>query len=150
MDQLVPVIFVVGFIAFILMKQIKHVTDNLDQGNFNIKDNIFEKYSKFSVVIQNAIRGIKKDLDSSKEKESPKYVLIEGKNEEDSIEILSDFLRKLVFFETLLAKQKSKSEIENELFGILSSLDIFIKENCKNGEVLAEELKDDLFAQYEA
>lgn len=149
MDQLVPVLFVVGFIAFILMKQIKHVTDNMDNGNFNIKDNTFEKYANFSVVIQNAIRAIKKDLDSSKEKESVKYILLEGKNEEDSIELLSDFLRKLVFFETLLAKQKSKNEIESELFTILDSLDTFIQENCKNGEELAQEFKNDLFEQYE-
>jgi len=149
MDQLVPVIFVAGFIAFILMKQIRHVTDNLDNGNHTINDNIFEKYSNFSVVIQNAIRAIKKELDSSKEKESVRFVLLESKNEEDSIEILSDFLRKLVFFETLLAKQKSKDEIESELFAILSSLDVFIKENCVNGEELSEELKDSLFSQYE-
>ena len=98
MDQLFPVIFVVAMIVFILSKQIKHITGNLDtKGDANS----FEKYSKFSVSIQNHIRAIKLDIDSAKKIENPRYILLEGINEEDSIELLSDYLRKLVFFETL-------------------------------------------------
>jgi len=146
MDQLFPVIFVVAMIAFILMKQIKHITGNLDiQGDTNS----FDKYSKFSVAIQNHIRAIKLDIDSTKQIENPRYVLKDEESEEDLIEDLSDFLRKLVFFETLLAKSKTSTEIEGELFGILSQLDTFIKQNCEDGEVLAEELRDNLKAQYE-
>ncbi len=146
MDQLFPVIFVVAMIAFILMKQIKHITGNLDiQGDTNS----FDKYSKFSVSIQNHIRAIKLDIDSTKEIENPRYILKDEESEEDLIEDLSDFLRKLVFFETLLAKSKTSSEIEGELFEILSQLDTFIKQNCEDGEVLAEELRDNLLAQYE-
>jgi len=146
MDQLFPVIFVVAMIAFIMMKQIKHVTGNLDlQGDTNS----FDKYSKFSVTIQNHIRAIKLDIDSTKQIENPRYVLKDEESEEDLIEDLSDFLRKLVFFETLLAKSKTSTEIEGELFGILSQLDTFIKQNCEDGEVLAEELRDNLKAQYE-
>ena len=146
MDQLFPVIFVVAMIAFILMKQIKHITGNLDiQGDTNS----FDKYSKFSVVIQNHIRAIKLDIDSTKQIENPRYILKDKELEEDLIEDLSDFLRKLVFFETLLAKSKTSSEIEGELFGILSQLDIFIKQNCEDGEVLADELRDNLMREYE-
>lgn len=146
MDQLFPVIFVVAMITFILMKQIKHVTNNLDaKGDVSS----FDKYAKFSVAIQNHIRDIKTDLDSSKNKEIIKYKLKEGIDEEDSIEKLSDFLRKLVFFETLLAKNKSSKEIESELFSILSQLDTFIKENCEDGEILADELRDNLLNSYE-
>ena len=146
MDQLFPVIFVVAMIAFILMKQIKHITGNLDiQGDTNS----FDKYSKFSVVIQNHIRAIKLDIDSTKKIENPRYILKDKESEEDLIEDLSDFLRKLVFFETLLAKSKTSSEIEGELFGILSQLDIFIKQNCEDGEVLADELRDNLMREYE-
>ena len=146
MDQLFPVIFVVAMIAFILMKQIKHITGNLDiQGDTNS----FDKYSKFSVSIQNHIRSIKLDIDSTKEIKNPRYILKDEESQEDLIEDLSDFLRKLVFFETLLAKSKTSSEIEGELFEILSQLDTFIKQNCEDGEVLAEELRDNLLAQYE-
>jgi len=146
MDQLFPVIFVVAMIAFIMMKQIKHVTGNLDlQGDINS----FDKYAKFSVAIQNHIRAIKLDIDSSKKIENPRYILIDGVNEEEAIEILSDHLRKLVFFETLLAKKKTSNEIESELFGILSQIDEFIKTNCVDGEQLADELRDNLLEVYE-
>jgi len=146
MDQLFPVIFVVAMIAFIMMKQVKHITSNLDkQGDTND----FDKYAKFSVAIQNHIRAIKLDIDSSKQIENPRYILKDTESEEDALEDLSDFLRKLVFFETLLAKKKTQNEIESELFEILNKLDIFIKQNCKDGEVLAEELRDNLLSQYE-
>ena len=146
MDQLFPVIFVVAMIAFILMKQIKHITGNLDiKGDTNT----FDKYSKFSVAIQNHLRAIKLDIDSSKKIANPRYILLEGIDEEEAIETLSDYLRKLVFFETLLAKQKTASEIESELFAILSQIDQFLKQSCVDGEQLADELRDDLLSQYE-
>ncbi len=146
MDQLFPVIFVVGLIAFILIKQIKHVTDNLDEKG---DTNSFDKYAKFSVAIQNHIRAIKLDIDSSKKIENPRYILKNQEDEEDLIEELSDYLRKLVFFETLLAKKKTSDEIEGELFDILSKLDSFIKNNCEDGEKLADELRDNLMQEYE-
>jgi len=146
MDQLFPVIFVVAMIAFILIKQIKHITGNLDiQGDTNS----FGKYSKFSVAIQNHIRAIKLDIDSTKKIDNPRYILLENIDEEESIELLSDYLRKLVFFETLLAKKKTADEIEQELFSILSQVDTFLKEKCFEGEQLANELRDNLLAEYE-
>ncbi len=145
MDQLFPVIFVVGLIAFIMMKQIGHITNNLDvQGDTDS----FDKYAKFSVAIQNHIRAIKLDIDSTKQIENPRYILKNKELEEDLIEELSDFLRKLVFFETLLAKKKTSTEIESELFSVLSKLDEFIKQNCEDGERLAEELRENLLTQY--
>ncbi|MBL0687012.1 MAG: hypothetical protein JJV95_03155 [Sulfurospirillum sp.] len=145
MEQLFPVVFVTGLIIFIMMRQIGYITSNLDQkGNTNSLD----KYSQFSVAIQNHIRAIKLDIDSTKQIENPRYILLDKNNEESSIEILSDFLRKLVFFETLLAKKKKTSEIESELFLILKKLDELIKQNCEKGESLADELRDNLLLQY--
>ena len=86
---------------------------------------------------------------STKKIENPRYILLENIDEEDSIELLSDYLRKLVFFETLLAKKKTSDEIEQELFSILSQVDAFLKENCIDGEQLADELRDNLLAEYE-
>ncbi len=146
MEQLFPVLFVAGLIAFILTKQIGHITGNLDSKG---DTTTFDKYSKFSVSIQNHIRAIKLDIDSTKQIKEPRYILLDKDEEEDSIETLSDFLRKLVFFETLLAKKKSSSEIEGELFGILSELDSFVKNSCENGELLADELKDNLMEEYQ-
>jgi hypothetical protein len=148
MDQLLPVVFVVAFIAFILSKQIKHITNNLPQDS-EASSNEFEKYSAFSANIQVHVRKIKTDIDSSKENENPTYVLKDKGHEKASLEKLSDFLRKLVFFETMLAKQKTNTQIEAELFGILDGLDNFIKEEIENGESLAEELKETLFSEYQ-
>lgn len=146
MDQLIPALFVAAMIAFIVFKQINHITRRLDKKG---DTNIFDKYAKFSVAIQNHIRAIKLDIDSTKKIETPRYILLENIDEEDSIEKLSDYLRKLVFFETLLAKKKTSSEIESDLFGILSQVDEFIKQNCVDGEQLAEELKENLLLEYE-
>lgn len=49
----------------------------------------------------------------------------------------------------MLAKQKTNTQIEAELFGILDGLDNFIKEEIENGESLAEELKETLFSEYQ-
>ncbi len=150
MEQLFPVIFVAALIAFLLMKQIGHITGNLDlQGERGGMVDVFTRYSQFSVAIQNHIRAIKLDIDSTKKIENPRYILSKGVDEEDSVELLSDFLRRLVFFETLLAKKKSPDEIESELFGVLSELDSFVKKSCEDGEFLAEELKENLLSQYE-
>jgi hypothetical protein len=148
MDQLLPVIFVVALIAFILSKQIKHITNNLPQDK-EARNNEFEKYAAFSANIQVHVRKIKTDIDSSKESENPTYVLKNSGNEKASLEKLSDLLRKLVFFETMLAKQKTNTQIESELFNILDNLDNFVKNEIENGETLAEELKEILFSEYQ-
>jgi hypothetical protein len=147
MEQLIPVLFVTAFITFILMKQIKHVTKNLPEGTQESSD--FIKYANFSVSVQNYIRIIKNDIDSTKEKDGAKFVLKESIDEKESIELLADFLRKLVFFETLLAKNKTSQEIESELFAILDSIDNFVREKCENGEELADELKEFLYNDFQ-
>ncbi|WP_458699386.1 hypothetical protein ACKGJI_06090 [Sulfurospirillum sp. 1307] len=147
LDQLFPVIFVVAVVAFILIKQIKHIASQADN-RVSVKNN-FEKYSKFSVEIQNFIREIKADIDSSKNKENPKYILVDKTKEEEYVELLSDFLRKLVFFETLLAKNKAPDEIESELFEVLSKVDDFLRNNVVDGEKLADELRDELHKIYQ-
>ncbi len=147
MDQLIPVLFVTAFITFILVKQIKHITKNLPEDGAT--NNNFKKYANFSVSVQNYLRIIKNDIDNTKEKESPKFILKNSIDERESIELLSDFLRKLVFFETLLAKNKSAQEVESELFSILDSIDSFVREKCENGEELADELKEFLFNDFQ-
>lgn len=150
MDQLLPVLLVTAFMAFILFKQINHIAKNSDKGVLQqSNNNNFKKYSNFSVSIQNYIRIIKNDLDSSKQTEEPIFKLLNNIDEKASLEELSDFLRKLVFFETLLAKQKTSEEIESELFAILDAIDSFIKTKCEDGEKLAQELKNKLFEEFQ-
>ena len=146
MEQLIPVLMIVAMVAFVLVKQIGKLTNKLDTF---VDENSHERYAKFSAIIQERVREIKQSLDSSKTPNERPFKLLEGKNEEEALELLSNFIRKLVFFETLMAKQKSSKEIEAELFELLSHLDTFLKEFCVDGEALADALRDSLLEAYE-
>jgi len=146
MEQLIPVLMIVAMVAFVLVKQIGKLTNRLDTF---VDESSHERYAKFSAIIQERVREIKQSLDSSKTPNERPFKLLEGKNEEEALELLSNFIRKLVFFETLMAKQKSSQEIEEELFELLSHLDTFLKEYCVDGEALADELRESLLEAYE-
>lgn len=147
MDQLIPVLMIVGIVAFVMVRQIGKVTATLDTKIS--RGNTFERYATFSSVIQEHVREIKNSLDSSKSVEERTYKLLADKNEVQALEKLSDFIRKLVFFETMMAKQKSAQEIEAELFEVLNGLEAFLIEFCEDGENLAEILREKLLVAYE-
>lgn len=147
MDQLIPVLMIVGIVAFVMVRQIGKVTATLDTKIS--RGNTFERYATFSSVIQEYVREIKNSLDSSKSVEERTYKLLADKNEVQALEKLSDFIRKLVFFETMMAKQKSAQEIEAELFEVLNGLEAFLIEFCEDGENLAEILREKLLVAYE-
>ena len=146
MEQLIPVLMIVAMVAFVLIKQIGRITSKLD----TFADaGSYERYAKFSAIIQEHVREIKQSLDSSKTPNERPFKLIEGKNEEEALELLSNFIRKLVFFETMMAKQKNPKEIEAELFEVLNGLETFLKEFCEDGDNLSEELRNNLLEAYE-
>lgn len=146
MEQLIPVLMIVAMVAFVLIKQIGRITSKLD----TFADaGSYERYAKFSAIIQEHVREIKQSLDSSKTLNERPFKLIEGKNEEEALELLSNFIRKLVFFETMMAKKKSAKEIEADLFELLSHLDSFLKEYCVEGESLSDALRETLLEAYE-
>jgi len=147
MEQLIPVLMIVAMVAFVMIKQIGKLTNKLDVMQ---ESTSYDRYARFSAIIQEHVRSIKQSLDSSKEVEVRPYVLLQGKDESDALEELSNFIRKLVFFETMMAKQKSAREIEAELFDVLNSLEIFLKNSCENGEALSDELRESLLKAYEA
>jgi len=142
MDQFFPAIFVSIVVAFILIKNIKRITEKMDTDALNP----YEKYAKFSAHIQEYIRDIKKDISKTDE---GIYILADGKDLESTQEKLSDFIRKLVFFETSMAKNRSKQDIESELAQTLINLDIFVRENIKNGELIADKVKEDLQTRFQ-
>lgn len=146
MEQLIPVLMIVAMVAFVLIKQIGKLTTKLDTFS---QESSFELYAKFSAVIQEHVREIKQSLDSTKENDARPFQLLEGKNEAEALELLSNFIRKLVFFETLMAKQKSSKEIEADLFELLSNLEDFLKTYCVDGEALSERLRESLLEAYE-
>lgn len=145
MEQLFPALMIAAIVTLVMVKQIKKITGNID----NAKENSFDLYAKFSAIIQEHVRHIKNTLDTSKEMDNPRFILLEGRNEAQALEKLSDFIRKLVFFETMMAKQKNAKEIEAELFEVLFGLENFLKEFCEDGENLADELRETLLEEYE-
>jgi valyl-tRNA synthetase len=144
MDQFFPVIFISIVVAFVLIKNIKRITEKMDIDALNP----YDKYAKFSAHIQEYIRDIKKDISKTDSGENL-FVLADNKDLEVTQEKLSDFIRKLVFFETSMAKNRSKQDIESELAQTLIDLDSFVKENIKNGELIAQKMKDDLESRFQ-
>lgn len=136
MEQLIPVLMIVGMVAFIMVRQIGKITRRLDRAQ-NV--NAFARYSKFSAIIQEHVREIKQSIDQTKDVSVRKYKLLETVNAPQALEELSDMIRKLVFFETMMARQKSSEEIEAELFEILTHLEKFLQSNCQDGETLSDE-----------
>ena len=144
MDQFFPAIFVSIIVAFILLKNIKRITEKMDIDALNP----YAKYASFSAHIQEYIRDIKKEI-AKEDKSDVIFALLEGKDVEKAEEQLSNFIRKLVFFETSMAKNRAKEQIENDLTQILFDLDSFVRENIKNGDLIADKMKEDLQARFE-
>ncbi len=143
MEQFIPAIFISIVAAMILYKQVRHISEKLDD-----EEGVgFDKYASFSSHIQEYIRDIKKDIGSDEEERI--FILQDKEKLDEASEKLSDFLRKLVFFETLMAKKKSKQEIEADLAQILFDLDAFVRKYLKNGEVIAEKMREDLQSRFE-
>lgn len=135
---------IVAMVSFVMIKQIGKITNKMDT-----KQNAsYEQYAQFSAIIQEHVRNIKQSIDTSKEVLVRTYVLLPDKDESVALEQLSNFIRKLVFFETMMAKQKSASEIEAELFEVLNGLELFLKDFCENGEALSDELRESLLKMY--
>ncbi|MCF6172274.1 MAG: hypothetical protein L3J44_00550 [Campylobacteraceae bacterium] len=145
MDQFFPAIFISIVVAFILIKNIKKITEKMDID----ASNPHTSYASFSAHIQEYIRDMKKDLNKKENNNEVVFVLKEDKDLEKSQEKLSDFIRKLVFFETTMAQNKTKEQIENDLAQTLFDLDSFVRENIQNGELIADKMREDLQSRFE-
>ena len=144
MDQFLPAIFVSIVVAFVVIKNIKRITEKMDIDALNP----YDKYASFSAHIQEYIRDIKKEINQD-DKSDVIFALLDSVDLEKAQEKLSDFIRKLVFFETSMAKNRSKQQIENELAQLLFDLDSFIRENIENGDLIADKMKKDLQSRFE-
>lgn len=145
-EILLPVLIVVALVAFVLNQQIRKITTNLDNESNSQSSN--KSYSLFAGTIQHKLRQIKNDIDSSKAVENPTYKLNKLASEEKTLERISNLIRKLVFFETLNYKNKSKSKVENELFMILSEIDELVINSLENGQELSDELRNTLASEF--
>ncbi len=140
MFDIFSALMVGSIIAFLLYKNLKKITDRLDV----IEDSSFEIYSNFAVKAEEYLREIKNDI----EKEE-KLFLKERTKKKEIAEKFLDLIRELLFFETIQAKQMKKAEAEEKLFEILSSADEIIRKEIKEGEKIADSLREKLLNDYE-
>lgn len=145
MNSLLLAFIVSLVVIFIMIRQINSVTNKIDQKSITNEPSV---YSQFAGFIQEKIRTIKADIDSTKDTPAPTFALKSEADEEKSLEFLADTIRKLVFFETMNSKRRNQKEVEKELFMVLNDMEEFLEQKIKNGEILADNLRDELFAHY--
>ena len=142
--DLVSAIVAGSIVTYLMYKNINKISKKLDVSS----KGGFESYAAFSAKIQERIRKIKKDIDDDLSSDNPKYFLHDNSDQKVIVKDLTNFIRELAFYETVLAKKKSAKEIEDGLFKILSKLDETIRGDFKDGESLADELREDFHKEY--
>jgi hypothetical protein len=155
--EIVIILIVGAIVASLIYKNINMLDfDKIQEQNRHKEQNIpledepmalpnsskFEKYSFFSILIQEYVRKIRSDIENDNESYRLKEESLPKKGE--ILELLSDALRKLTFFETLLSKNKPIKEIERDMFDILEFLDDILCEHIVDGETLADTMRVDL------
>ncbi|MDR1614379.1 MAG: hypothetical protein LBS26_02290 [Campylobacteraceae bacterium] len=144
--QLLGAIVIAAIVIVVMIKQINRITDKLDTD----EDNAVQPprlYANFASLVQDKIRSIRIDIESKKD--DVKFVLLEEVNISEALEKLSDMIRRLVFFETMIGMKNGAKNTETQLFEILNELDVFITERIQNGETLADETREELASSYE-
>lgn len=144
MVDVVSAVLVGSVVIYLMYQNISKITSNIDK---SIKGT-FETYAAYSSKIQEYIRTVKNDIDSDHDVENPIFILKESTKSKALTKQLADLIRKLVFFETLLAKKKSAEEVEESMFAILDEFDKLVREECVDGETLADQIRDKLYQDY--
>jgi hypothetical protein len=144
-EQLLLAIVVAVVVIFIMIKQINNVTTKLDDEDEIITD--LKLYSNFASAIQEKIRAVRLGIEAQSSAES-QFRLLGNVDNAVALEKLSDMIRKLVFFETMMGKKNDSASIEKELFEILNELDLFISNSLENGEKIADDIREELAASY--
>ncbi len=139
MEPLIGSLLAAGAVAYIVFRNIKKITDGLEKE----EEKVFEIYSTFAIKAEEYLREIKKNI------ENGTFELKEGKSENEIKEKILEAIRELLFFETVGAKKLSKKEAEERLFNILSKIDQELEESLKNGEEIADNLREKLQKDYE-
>ncbi len=146
MEHLIPVVVVSIIVAFVMYKNINKITANIELKGDNIS---YEFYAKYARVVERRIKDLQEIVEKNSVLKDEKYLLKDDISQETVDEDLSSLIRRLAFFETVQAKQKSKKELEAQFFEILSSLDDIVTKSFKNGESLADEIREELQNEYQ-
>lgn len=145
MADIFSVLLVGTVVTYFMYQNINKVTQAIDE---KTKDNS-QGYKVFSIKIQEYIRALKKDLDDDIECTDPRFCKNDSCDEKSVMRELNDLVRKASFYETVLAKDKTRKEAEGDFVEILQRLEAVVASNCVGGEVEAEKLKEELFNEYQ-
>ncbi len=143
MGGLVSVVLVGSVIAYLMYQNINKVTANIEKKS----PAGYEFFSNLSGAAIEYIKDIKRDLLDKRDKKE--FFLKDGLDKEKILKELDDFIRKLAFYETVLARKKDIEEIESEIAEIFIEFDSYLSKNFKDGEVLAESLRKSLHQIYQ-
>ena len=141
MGGLIGVVVVGGVVAYIMYQNINKVTSTIEKKS----DKGYEFFANLAGAAIEYIKDIKRDLNGKNE--NPTFIATNDK--EKVLKELDDFIRKLAFYETVLAKKKDTDVIEEEMTEIFLNFDEFIRENFENGDKKADEIRESLKKIYQ-
>ncbi len=133
MGGLVSVVLVGSVVAYIMYQNINTVTKNIEKKS----PKAYDFFATLAGAAIEYIKDIKRDLNGKREKQEF-FATIE---KEKALSQLDDFIRKLAFYETVLAKKKSIDDVEKEIAEVFINFDSFLSKSFQDGEKKAESLK---------
>jgi O-methyltransferase involved in polyketide biosynthesis len=143
MGGLVSVVLVGGVVAYLMYQNINQVTSKIEKKS----SKGYEFFANLAGAAIEFIKDIKRDINGKNE--NPEFSLQEESKKEEVLKSLDDFIRKLAFYETVLAKKKDIDDIESEIAEIFINFDEFIKANFKDGEIKADNIRESLHKIYQ-
>ncbi len=143
MGGLVSVVLVGGMVAYLMYQNVNKVTKNIERKS----SKGYEFFANLAGAAIEYIKDIKRDINGKNE--NPHFKVKAEKESEKVLKELDDFIRKLAFYETVLAKKKDTDDIEKEMAEIFINFDSFITENFENGEEKADEIRESLKKIYQ-
>lgn len=149
MDVFSQSFIVIIAVAVVLYMQIQRLTKSIDEKQAveqnstkkaSSNASLSAKYGEFCEAINSELRELKNIAlydDGLKDEEF----------KDKFLESLSDLSKKLAFIETMNSNKNSE-KWESELFALLNKLNDLVERNLKNGEKIADEIKNRLEARY--
>ena len=143
MGGLVSVVLVGGVVAYLMYQNINNVTAKIEKKS----SKGYDFFANLAGAAIEFIKDMKRDINGKNE--NPEFLLLIEDDKERVLKELDDFIRKLAFYETVLAKKKEIDEIEGEIAEVFIKFDEFIKVNFKDGEAKADSIRESLHKIYQ-
>ncbi len=143
MGGLIGVVVIGGVVAYIMYQNINKVTKTIEKKS----EKGYEFFANLAGAATEYIKDIKRDINGKNE--NPSFVLKQEDKKEQILKELDDYIRKLAFFETVLAKKKDPEMIEEEMAEIFFNFDDFIRDNFIDGDIKADNIRESLKKIYQ-